>query len=304
MGFKQPDRYEHRRSAIEVLEEAAQQNRAPAIPELRTTEVQPPASDDKALELANRLRKGRDVQSSELRPYRSHPEVQKALKEMDDRVEGERLRSKPTKDGRLNSAQTRAITSHLHAYEKGEKKALPLRALRDTDGQHWLELRSPTGNVGAVPLSLSGVPDHLRAVSGEQWQQKQVGMRVVSEIHSGGTGHTDSAKRALEAEIERNPKFKKVVETSLKKMSDVAVRAEVGASQDEIHRMKQRLHKILGTSPIEGRDGIKRRLAEIYGGEPMPQAKPQSNTDRFKQIQNAPLAGRARAATVRGVSIE
>jgi hypothetical protein len=87
-------------------------------------------------------------------------------------------------------------------------------------------------------------------------------------------------------------------------MSDVAVRAEVGASQDEIHRMKQRLHKILGTSPIEGRDGIKRRLAEIYGGEPMPQAKPQSNTDRFKQIQNAPLAGRARAATVRGVSIE
>ncbi len=105
-----------------------------------------------------------------------------------------RTRPRPVAPGTLSDKQKQAIAAHLRAVAKGEKQTIPLRALQDSDGQHWLEVKSgKTGNVGAIPIDHSGQQDTSRAIAGEAWQRRQKGMRVVTKIQSPATGGTELA---------------------------------------------------------------------------------------------------------------
>lgn len=140
--------------------------------------------DVRAEKLAALLKSGRDVGADELQGLRDHPAIKTALKELDDR-QGRRVRdSKPRDGGKLTRAQEKAIAAHLRAVEKGEKQATPLRALQDKEGQHWLELKSPTGAVGAMPIDKLGVPNPDRAIHGEDWKQAAAGMKQLTVIKS------------------------------------------------------------------------------------------------------------------------
>ena len=221
----------------------------------------------------------------------SKPQVRKALKTLaidpsdkpsdragsslgkyDPVVDGmTRTRPTPVTPGQLTGEQKQAIASHLRAVEKGEKQTVPLRALQDSNGQHWLEVKSgKTGKVGAVPIDHSGKQDTSRALAGEAWQQRMKGMKVVAKIqapteaakqntqvdsvgdvHPRGKVVSGPSRKAMEAMLEREygtaakaPSAAKAIDTKTTTVkmepTDEEVLKERGHSSFEVkHRLTQ-----------------------------------------------------------------
>jgi hypothetical protein len=90
-----------------------------------------------------------------------------------------------TLDGKLNSEQKTTIAAHLRKVESGAASSVPLRALQDASGQHWLEMKSASGKVGAVPIDAHGKKDNDRALHSDEWKAKAEGMTTIAKFPGG-----------------------------------------------------------------------------------------------------------------------
>lgn len=88
-------------------------------------------------------------------------------------------------DGKLNSEQKTTIAAHLRKVESGGASSVPLRALQDASGQHWLEMKSASGKVGAVPIDAKGKKDNDRALHSDEWKAKSQGMSTIARFPAG-----------------------------------------------------------------------------------------------------------------------
>ena len=123
--------------------------------------------------------------------------------------------------------------------------------------------------------------------------------------------HPTRAK--LEQQARENPKLKELSAMYLSGASDKKIRDTLKLSQEEALQMTNGLRKTLGVSPMQGREGIKSKLAELYPeSTTVLKADKTPKKPRITTMKPAPkdiyadakLAARPRPTTYRGVSID
>ncbi|MBL1177657.1 hypothetical protein [Pantanalinema sp. GBBB05] len=96
----------------------------------------------------------------------------------------------------LSDAQESMISSHMEAAKAGKKPTTPTRVLHDGK-EHWLEMKSKDGQMGALPISADGTADPKRAKFGSQWEAHQKGMKTVKDVTASEKTKLSSAQTEM-----------------------------------------------------------------------------------------------------------